>query len=118
TGPQGPPGPPGAPGGPGSPGATGQPGAPGGSAGGVTIIDFREDGGASRVVFDRGGLIVTASCTAGPAISVKATTSVDHSILHVATVSAGTPPTTTYLQKNDFLVSSQAQDLATTGHTQ
>jgi hypothetical protein len=102
-GPRGPEGPQG-PAGPGGGGA--------GSAA-VTAVDFREDAPVSnRVIYNRGGLVLTASCTAGPNLDVRATTSVDHSVLHVALVFHKTTTTeTAYLQKNDFLTTGVPQSI-------
>jgi hypothetical protein len=102
-GPRGPEGPQG-PAGPGGGGA-------GGSAG-STAVDFRENAPVSgRVIYNRGGLVLTASCTAGPNLDVRATTSVDHSALHVAVVFHGASTQTVYLQKNDFLTTGVAQSI-------
>ena len=122
TGPQGPAGPAGPPGtiGPGT-------GVPGSAA--VTAVDFRENAGVTRVIYNRGGLVLTASCTVGPNLEVGATTTVDHSVLHLALTrgqAAGTTATL-YEQKNDFLTTGAAQTLtgvkdgalsATGGHLQ
>ena len=122
TGPQGPAGPAGPPGtiGPGT-------GVPGSAA--VTAVDFRENAGVTRVIYTRGGLVLTASCTAGPNLEVGAMTTVDHSVLHLALTrgqAAGTTATL-YEQKNDFLTTGAAQTLtgvkdgalsATGGHLQ
>ena len=73
--------------------------------------------------------MLTAACTAGPNLEVKATTTVDHSALHLAVVrrSVSTGTATLYLQKNDFLVGGAPQSItnfsdgsesATGGHIQ
>lgn len=103
----GPPGPPGASGtnGTGSAVATGA---------GVTAVDFRANPGESRVILNQGGLVLTASCTAGPNIDVRATTTVEHSIMHVMVAVAAAPPRGTapvFAQKNDFLTTSAPQTL-------
>jgi hypothetical protein len=102
------------------PGPAGAPGTPA-AASGPTVLDFRADPGDSRPIYDRGGLLVTATCSAGPTIDVVAQTRVDHAILHVSTstaASAAVPATTTLVQKNDFLVGGAPQTLASTGHLQ
>lgn len=119
AGPPGPTGPAGPAGGAGAQGATGASGTTG-TTSAATVLDFRENPGVSRVIYDHAGLILTAACSAGPAILVTAKTSVDHAILHAANVIGGTPPTTTteLVQKNDFLVSGAPQTLVSTGHVQ
>ncbi|UTI62268.1 hypothetical protein NBH00_12920 [Paraconexibacter antarcticus] len=111
-GPRGPSGPPGPAGPAGGTGA-------GGSAA-ATVLDFRADPGTTnQVIYDHGGLVLTASCTTGPTILVTAKTRVDHAILHAANIIGGTPPATTteLVQKNDFLISG-TQTIASTGHLQ
>lgn len=110
-------------------GPAGGAGASGGTSGvaaQVTVIDFRENPGTSRVVYDHGGLTLTASCASGPTsaptISVTAKTSVDHAMLHAANVistpTASNPEATTteLVQKNDFLIGGPARTLVSSGH--
>lgn len=80
---------------------------------GATAVDFRENPGASRVILNQGGLVLTASCTAGPNIDVRATTSVDHSAMHVSVVrgKSGSPTAALFLEKNDFLTTSASQTI-------
>jgi hypothetical protein len=97
-GPQGPQGPPGTNG-------TTPPGT------GATAVDFREDPGVSRVILKQGGLVLTASCTAGPNVDVRAATTVDHSAMHVAVVRKGSPTAVLALEKNDFSTTSASQTI-------
>jgi hypothetical protein len=57
-------------------------------------------GTAATKVLELSGLTLTATCAAGPALSVTATTSVENSLIH----SGGTSPAMTpwYLADNDF----------------
>ncbi len=104
------------------PGPTGPQGAPGtngtGSAvAGVTAVDFRANPGESRVILNQGGLVLTAGCAAGPNVDVRATTTVEHSIMHVMVAVAAAPAPTSltdpvfFAQKNDFLTTSASQTL-------
>jgi hypothetical protein len=97
-GPQGPQGPPGTNG-------TTPPGT------GATAVDFRENPGVSRVILNQGGLVLTASCAAGPNIDVRATTTVNHSAMHVSVERKGSPTAVLFLEKNDFLTTTAPQTI-------
>lgn len=103
---------------PGPQGIQGPPGPPGNSGSGGSSssvpVDFRADPGTTgAVIYDRGGLVLTAACTAGPNLDVRATTTVDHSAMHVSVVRHTLAPNTAtlYLQKNDFLVGGAPQSI-------
>jgi len=83
---------------------------------GATAVDFRENPGVTRVILNQGGLVLTASCATGPNIEVRATTTVDHSIMHVSVVRGGSTTVALFLEKNDFLTTSSPQSIATGGH--
>lgn len=100
---------------PGTPGRNGSngtggsqgPAGPVGPAGpsGVQKIDFRADPGTGDTsVLNFGGLVITARCDAGPNLSVKATSTVADSELHIsgATQASGSPAAVAYAE-NDHL---------------
>jgi hypothetical protein len=95
----------GAPGSGGSSGPAGPPGSPGPA--GATVLDFRAPASAAAPVqiLSNSGLVLTASCDAGGALSVNASTTVDHSELHVGETWRGPGPTTVtpiYSDVDDF----------------
>jgi hypothetical protein len=76
---------PGAAGNAGGSGATGSAGPPGPS--GAKKIDFRAPAGtAATKILDFGGLVLTASCDAGPNLNVKASSTVADSEFHLSGV--------------------------------
>lgn len=83
------------------------PAGPQGPAGpaGAQKIDFRAGAGTGDTkVFDAGGLVLTASCGSGPNLTVKATSTVAASELHVSgvTQASGQPAQIAY-EENDHL---------------
>lgn len=84
-------------------GTPGPPGPPGPS--GAQKIDFRAPAGTGDTkVFDSGGLVITARCDSGPNLSVKASSTVANSELHIAGVTqpSGGVASATYAE-NDHL---------------
>lgn len=105
---------PGSPGSPGSPGPPGPAGSPGPS--GAQKIDFRAPAGtADTKVLDVAGLVITARCDAGPNLSLKASSTVADSELHLAgaTAAPGQPPTAVYADNDHLGPSSPALSLPT-----
>ena len=87
----------------GSQGVTGPAGPPAPS--GAQKIDFRADPGTGDTsVFNFGGLVITARCDAGPNLTVRATSTVADSELHIsgATQASGSPAAVVYAE-NDHL---------------
>ena len=108
---------PGTPGSPGTAGGSGPPG-PAGPPGpsGAEKIDFRAPvGTADTKVLDFGGLVITARCDGGPNLSLKASSTVADSELHVAgaTATPGQPPTAVYADNDHLGPSSPTLSLPT-----
>ena len=85
-------------------GTNGTPGPPGPAGpAGAQQIDFRAPAGtADTTVLDFGGLVITARCDSGPNLSVKASSTVADSELHISGVTqpSGGAPSAAYAESD------------------
>ena len=88
------------------------------TVGGLTVqkLSFNALAGtAATKVLELGGLTLTATCSAGHALSVVATTSADGALIHAGGTTSGPPASAWYKADDDFMTSESISVLPPSG---